>query len=135
MKKNILSRFDLMDKFKGFSWLHTTKHKLGHDIQFEAIALDDIEQVFDEFMSKDSCFEIINNDSNKIWYDAQKDLPKQTKCSYSDVDVLICRMYKYEIGRTFNGQWINMKNEPLNDVILWSYLPKIPKKMESLFYK
>lgn len=70
---------------------------------------------------------------NEFWRDAKKELPKRTIGSYSDVSVLVCQMYGYTIGRTFNNKWIDMKNEELTDVILWAYIPEIPKSMYSLF--
>ncbi len=73
------------------------------------------------------------NDNVPFWHDAKTNLPKRTKGSYSDQDVLICQMYKSNIGRTYNNKWVDMKNEELNDVILWAYIPKIPKNMHSLF--
>lgn len=71
--------------------------------------------------------------SSQFWHDAKKELPKRTKGSYSDVDVFVCRMYGYSIGRTLNNKWINMNNEELQDVVLWAYIPEIPKYMCSLF--
>jgi hypothetical protein len=68
-----------------------------------------------------------------FWKDAKKELPKQTKGSYSDVDVFICRMYRYDIGRTKDGKWINMKNEPIDDVVLWAYMPKIGDEFKDCF--
>jgi hypothetical protein len=70
---------------------------------------------------------------SQFWHDAKKELPKRTKCSYSDANVFVCQMYKYTIGRTFNNKWVNMKNEELTDVVLWAYIPEIPKEMHFLF--
>ena len=71
--------------------------------------------------------------SSLFWHDAKKELPKRTKGNYSDNDVFVCQMYKYTIGRTYNNKWIDTKNEDLEDVILWAYIPKIPEDMRTLF--
>lgn len=68
-----------------------------------------------------------------FWHDAKKELPKRTIGRYSDVDVFVCQMYKYTIGRTFDNKWVNMNNEELTDVVLWAYIPEIPKDMNHLF--
>lgn len=68
-----------------------------------------------------------------MWIDAKKELPPSTKGAYSDADVFVCRMYKYGIGRTLNGKWIDMKNEPMDDVILWMHKPEITEPMRKLF--
>jgi hypothetical protein len=85
----------------------------------------------DEAESQPSCLGAVMG--SQFWHDAKKELPKRTKGSYSDVDVFVCQMYKYTIGRTFNNKWVNMKNEELTDVVLWAYIPEIPKEMHVLF--
>tara|TARA_R110002050_G_scaffold79261_13_gene169502 strand:- start:4262 stop:4654 length:393 start_codon:yes stop_codon:yes gene_type:complete len=73
------------------------------------------------------------NVKDTFWRDAKKELPKKTKGSYSDVDVFICRMYRYDTGRTKDGKWVNMKNEPIDDVVLWAYIPKIKDEFKECF--
>ena len=68
------------------------------------------------------------------WRDAKNDLPPTHKLgSYSPSDYLLCRMYCYDIGRTLNGKWVDMENNPLDDVILWAKMPEIPKQFNKLF--
>lgn len=55
-----LSRFDLLDRFSGYSFKHTTIHKKGYEITYDAIAFDDIEQALDEFMGKNDIIQIIS---------------------------------------------------------------------------
>ena len=92
-------------------------------------------------MSTENSFEEHKNEAlsqdavsgSQFWHDAKKELPKRTRGSSSDVDVFVCQMYKYTIGRTFNDKWVNMKNEKIPDVILWAYVPEIPEEMRCLF--
>lgn len=74
------------------------------------------------------------SDNIKFWHDAKIELPKRTKGSYSDVDVLVCRMYKMTIGRTYNDKWVDMDNNEMLDVVLWAYIPQIPEELHNLFF-
>lgn len=67
------------------------------------------------------------------WKIAKDELPARTQGAYSDADVFIARMFVYDIGRTLNGKWVNMKNEPIDDVILWMYKPPIGKEFNEAF--
>jgi hypothetical protein len=88
-------------------------------------------KAMNEELNQPSCLGAVS--CSQFWHDAKKELPKRTKGSYSDVDVFVCQMYKYTIGRTFNNKWVNMKNEELTDVVLWAYIPEIPKEMRVIF--
>lgn len=70
---------------------------------------------------------------SSFWRDAKKELPKRTKGVYSDVDVFVLRTFRSDIGRTLNNNWVNIKNEPLNDVVLWAYMPVVPKSLRKCF--
>jgi len=74
MKMSImnLSRFDFMDRLSAFTSMHTSKHKLGHEITYKAIAIDDVIQTLDEFMGEDDYFKVISEGeyevNDYVWY-------------------------------------------------------------------
>lgn len=68
-----------------------------------------------------------------MWIDASKELPPQTKGEFSDFDVLVTTLYHEEVARTKNGEWVTMKNEPLENVVLWMRIPPIPEELHSCF--
>ncbi|MCY9861474.1 hypothetical protein OTK49_02955 [Vibrio coralliirubri] len=54
--------------------------------------------------------------------------PLQTY-GWSSQDVLVCTPYNLFIGRTRGGEWIDMGNKPIENVLFWSDIP-IPTQLQ-----
>lgn len=57
-----LSQSELIDRISAYCWEHKYTHKEGHEIEYSAVAMDDIQQTFDEFMAEGDFFRVISND-------------------------------------------------------------------------
>ena len=47
----------------------------------------------------------------------------ETKLGWSKKDYIVCDKYNFHIGRTKDGQWVDMRNNPIEDVIFYCDLP------------
>lgn len=54
-----ITQSDLLDKISEYCWQHKSIHKDGHEIEYQAVALDDIKQTFAEFMDDGDFFQIV----------------------------------------------------------------------------
>lgn len=55
-------------------------------------------------------------------------MPLQTY-NWSSQDLLVCTPYNLYIGRTKDGKWIDMRNNPIENVLFWSDIP-LPAQLE-----
>jgi hypothetical protein len=62
------------------------------------------------------------------WISVKDRLPETKYGTWSKEDCLLLTLYNYEIGRTKDGEWVDMNNDALEDVTHWMPLPKPPKE-------
>ena len=92
-----LSRFDLIDRFNAWVFTHETTHKQGHDITYDAIAMDDVNQTLDEIMNENDSIHIIAKRdfiiNDYVWYNER--IHKVTELKGKEIEI-----YDIEVRRT-----------------------------------
>jgi len=53
-------------------------------------------------------------------------LPK-SKHGWSIKDYLVCDWYNYHIGRTKDGEWVDMDNKPVKDALFYIEIEEVSK--------
>jgi len=61
------------------------------------------------------------------WINVKKGMPIKKHGTWSENDVLCLCKYSFEIGRTRNGVWVDMKNNEI-EVTHWMPLPEPPNE-------
>lgn len=61
------------------------------------------------------------------WISVKDELPETKYGTWSKGDCLVLTLYNYEIGRTKDGEWVDMNNDTLEGVTHWMPLPAPPK--------
>lgn len=60
------------------------------------------------------------------WISVEDEMPKIKYGTWSIEDYLVLTMYGYSIGRTKEGQWVDMDNDTIEDVTHYMPLPELP---------